>query len=1231
MKKGFMIFGGVLGAVLCLSSCTASLDDIKNDLAFDGGYGSVVVNGENARKLDVSLIGFANASVSGKGIEKGSEPKVLNIDVTDGTGSFVIDKIPAGKNRIVTVQALNSSKSEIFNVTMRAVCDVEVGKQTSISVDWSTTPYANTLYYINEKGGDVSLITDTDKQKILSLIDKTVSPLLINYESLATDFIDNTLKESSSDYLLTPASVNITVGSDYAGSFKIQICDPSSEVYLGTGTTGTFTGIAPGTWTIYLFDAGGEKVKTKTATFKSGSITEVSFVTVTDKIIVHAYNYTTIWSWTKSTSQNFTGGTWPGLAMEKENDAWYKFELPLAAEMVIFSNKGAGQTADLVLPGAGEWWYKDGKWYDEDPTDSEAPSIVSFTPSVDPLTDVSGIVKFTLTASDNKKLSKAYFKVNNALYKTVTFSEVFDTVTLEWDSALYKNGSYIISVYVEDTSKNISKEESVSLTTKNANLPPIPAITGPSKIGTGGKTQTYKSSSYDPNGTIVSYKWEVTGATIEGESNKSEVKVKFPENAGSKVQITLTVKDDDGASAFVTKDAVVEQLKAIDFREETIYFAMTTRFFDGDKSNNVHCWDENATTPADDPAWRGDFEGLIEKLDYIKALGFSAVWITPIVENCSGLDYHGYHAMNLKKIDPRYGTGKSDVADAEKDFQRLIDAAHDRDMKIVLDVVFNHVGNFGEATLCKMFEKDYSANLENINECLIIPDDSELLKQFPTYATMKPADQYGSRLALMKNTDYKNHDYRNYFHHFGFGNWDNFSVQFFQMAGDCVELNTENPKVLEYIGDAYSKYIEMGVDAFRIDTGKHLSRLEFNYYLNDRFIETAKSCGRDNFYMFTEICAKSSDVTYRGNVENLSPYFYTWKDTDDYGFTMDDKDQFEGVIIFPESAETEKDEVRVLRDLDYWTRPTVDGGTKTPVNALAVQKQGMDTTNVRPDRPESDNHLLNGNEYHKPDYTMRSGLDVIDFPMHWNFGTAQGAFGVRGGDKYYNDATWNVVYVDSHDYGPGDQFEQRYQRTDVFWAENMDLMFTFRGIPCIYYGSEIAFQRGAIIDKGPILPLIETGRAYFGDHIEGSVTTSNFGEWSDATGAMKETLEYPLAKHLQRLNVIRRAIPALQKGQYSTEDCSGSMAFKRRYTDETSGVDSFALVTISGDSTFSGLPAGTYVDVITGDKKTINEGGSITTTGCSTQSNMRVYVLQNETATERGANGKIGKDTAWLN
>ena len=79
-----------------------------------------------------------------------------------------------------------------------------------------------------------------------------------------------------------------------------------------------------------------------------------------------------------------------------------------------------------------------------------------------------------------------------------------------------------------------------------------------------------------------------------------------------------------------------------DLREDSIYFVMTTRFYDGDTGNNVHCWaDKDANNPDSDPAWRGDFKGLIEKLDYLKALGFSAIWVTPVVENASGYDFHG--------------------------------------------------------------------------------------------------------------------------------------------------------------------------------------------------------------------------------------------------------------------------------------------------------------------------------------------------------------------------------------------------------------------------------------------------------------------------------------------------------------------------------------------------------------------------------------------------------------
>ena len=78
-----------------------------------------------------------------------------------------------------------------------------------------------------------------------------------------------------------------------------------------------------------------------------------------------------------------------------------------------------------------------------------------------------------------------------------------------------------------------------------------------------------------------------------------------------------------------------------DFRDESIYFMMTTRFYDGDTGNNVLCWDnQSEQIKTKDPCWRGDFQGVIDKLDYIKALGFTAIWITPVVQNASGYDYH---------------------------------------------------------------------------------------------------------------------------------------------------------------------------------------------------------------------------------------------------------------------------------------------------------------------------------------------------------------------------------------------------------------------------------------------------------------------------------------------------------------------------------------------------------------------------------------------------------------
>lgn len=655
-------------------------------------------------------------------------------------------------------------------------------------------------------------------------------------------------------------------------------------------------------------------------------------------------------------------------------------------------------------------------------------------------------------------------------------------------------------------------------------------------------------------------------------SSVSKINLQFIESDGTQGK-ELTRNTNSGTNEFwykgnrwYNKQPSDTEYERTDLREDSIYFVITTRFYDGDESNNVHCWDDGqANNPDTDPAWRGDFKGLIQKLDYIKALGFSAIWITPVVENASGYDYHGYHAFDFTKVDPRY---ESD----DTSYQDLIDAAHEKGLKIVQDIVLNHSGNFGEANLAPMFTKDYS-NLGS-SDCMNVIPDSTLAKNYSGYGSMLPADQYQARLAVMKEDV---NDTAHNYHHDKSLSYGSYTEQTGQMAGDCVDINTENPSVVKYLTDAYTKYLDMGVDAFRMDTEKHINRWTLNHAFFPVFNQYK------NFHLFGEVCARYHGAYNEGGSSD-SCFFYTWNETD--------------------SAWQ-----------NNWSNSDWQSNYDNSVKHFqAHQNRSFDQT--------SDNAYLNGVSYHTPDYSKANGTSTIDFPMHWAFKDASSAFGAaKSEDSLYNDATWAVTYVDSHDYGPDGQEKTRYQGGASAWAENMDLMFTFRGIPCIYYGSEVEFKKDVPIDVGPNAPLDKTGRAYFGDYLEGSVTADDYGKYT-ASGTVASTLDAPLAKHLEKLNQIRRAVPALQKGQYTTESdyVSGNMAYIRRYTNSSEGVDSLACVTISGDATFKGLPNGTYIDAVTGDKKVVT-GGTLSTSGASGQGNMRVYVLQNSSSEVNGAIG----------
>ena len=218
-------------------------------------------------------------------------------------------------------------------------------------------------------------------------------------------------------------------------------------------------------------------------------------------------------------------------------------------------------------------------------------------------------------------------------------------------------------------------------------------------------------------------------------------------------------------------------------------------------------------------------------------------------------------------------------------------------MKIIQDVVFNHTGNFGEANLAPMFEKDPSVEggYGTIN-CMKFAENTILPDNYNDSTPFKNANEFGgwqyqTRLALMKDTKDPVHpgvrnDPKTFYHRYDESfNWDFYTVQLGQMAGDCVDLNTENPIVSKYITDSYSKYINMGVDAFRIDTVKHISRLTFN----NAILPALQKVGGENFFMFGEVCTKSHQVWYRGQTPALSGPFYTWKESKDYPWVYYDE------------------------------------------------------------------------------------------------------------------------------------------------------------------------------------------------------------------------------------------------------------------------------------------------------------------------------------------------------
>jgi glycosidase len=574
----------------------------------------------------------------------------------------------------------------------------------------------------------------------------------------------------------------------------------------------------------------------------------------------------------------------------------------------------------------------------------------------------------------------------------------------------------------------------------------------------------------------------------------------------------------------ISSDVLRPIAERTDFREETIYFLLTARFNDGDPSNNFFCRDRirfDAAGNAIDPHWRGDFKGLIERLDYIRDLGFTAIWITPPVENRSGLDYHGYHAYDWTRIDPR-------LESPDATYQHLIDAAHAKGIKIIQDVVVNHSCQYGirgkvhidhlpikyyvpqGSEQGKVNHGPYQGNLGNYAwpnrddiDNPVAPDwwqarhesDPDGVEPLTDPKTGETVPKPGYNPGRFFGIDAQALD-PEWYHQDGFicgGDWENpHPLQQRHMAGDCIDLATERQNVKDYIIGAINRYLDMGVDALRIDTVKHVNRENLLEYVN------AWKAHKPGLFVFGENLVKG----------------YGWGD--------------------------------------------LGGGDNGP-------------SQIRPWW-----YTRLGHDPQDPNSGGDSGFPQLDFGLFSTFrdtlsrGTFEGTGQILSMDWIYGDVTQLVTFLQNHDVGPDNDFKYRFKGETWMAAAAYNLIWTARGIPCLYFGEEIEFMKGAPQDvEGEKDTLDTTGRAYFGDHL------------TDAR--IKQTQSHPLYQHIQRLNLIRRHVPALQKAtMIRVSEWGSGMAFVR----DLSGAGSYAVVGLAIGSdqqvNIGDIRPGVYRDAVTG-------------------------------------------------
>lgn len=739
MQKHFMKVAAVisLSFLVFFFGCSNVLSNSENDSV---EYGSISIS--SSRALDVSTLTSATVTVSGWGMTDISKSSV---SIQNGAGSFQIDNIPVGKNRIVSV------KSNVDGALIRQIVDVSANTVTPVSVTWSSTPLASVYYNLLKSSNDISGFGEAENTKIASMIPEGVHPSLIDYAKIASDYKAGTI----SNYILDFGTVSVTT-KDVNG-YTIQVTDVSSEKKTVSSDSESFDLRSyPGSWKVIVYDENGtEKIKkditviagetsTVNVSMSSGSGYDFTGKTI---VFVKAASAPDIWAWEDGgvSLSTASGGTWSNssaftkmTAVTSEYmanlDGWY---------MIDYSSYATGKTikfklnwSDPEITGkAGTFWYDGSSSTTENPSPVSGTGEKTLSVSVkNPELPQAGVKIYV--SADTAPTIWVWQKSGLASTQLMGYTWAKQPVMGKATGLNYDENWYVFEIpsdkYTDgETFTFILNSSSGDIASGKATTfwydakgvcgaekafydsdptikpdPVVPSVTlkpaTGSTIKTTGSISVTFTNGYD---TISSAKVTINGTeydmgTTAGTFTKTLSDLGITQDAQA-ITVSATVKNSVGTT---TENAsytsrYVDPSKEDPFTWDNVnaYFVLTDRFYNGDTTNDHSYFRQNGLSGDENVATfhGGDLAGLTQKLDYFDKLGVNAIWITAPYEQAhgwvSGKDqkfphyaFHGYYTLDWSSMDQNMGT--------VEDLRTFVNACHSKGIRVIMDIVMNHVG-----------------------------------------------------------------------------------------------------------------------------------------------------------------------------------------------------------------------------------------------------------------------------------------------------------------------------------------------------------------------------------------------------------------------------------------------------------------------------------------------------------------------------------------------------------